>query len=433
MNQLLAGLLLASTATIVQAQAASDAVRSAPPPPPPIATRPTPAAFTELDARMRALVDSGRRAGIVWAVAREGAPLHLAAYGSRDKSAGRPMTPDTIFRIYSMTRAVSGVALLQLVEAGKIDLDAPVARYIPQLADRQVLREVRGGKVVTTPARSQPTVRQLLTYTSGFAYGMQYPPEAKVDHRDILALDQTYDGAMSKLARYPLRDDPGARWRYGYHSDVIGRLIEVGSGMRADDYLQKAVLGPLGMVDTGFFVPPEKADRLVRAYDGKGEDITAKLPPSSDYLARRPFQSNGGGLVTTAADWIRFSRMLLNGGTLDGVRILKAGTVAEMGRNHITAAQGPLYWYERRDGDAGFSHRFDGYGWGWAIGVRLEQGPHSMPGTPGELTWGGLANTYYLVDRRNRVVALAFTQYLGDDDPAADAVMRAALYGDTAR
>ena len=104
-----------------------------------------------------------------------------------------------------------------------------------------------------------------------------------------------------------------------------------------------------------------------------------------------------------------------------------------MGRNHITAAQGPLYWYERRDGEAGFSHRFDGYGWGWAIGVRLEQGPHSMPGTPGELTWGGLANTYYLVDRRNRVVALAFTQYLGDDDHAADAVMRAALYGDTAR
>ena len=141
---------------------------------------------------------------------------------------------------------------------------------------------------------------------------------------------------MTKLASYPLRDEPGARWRYGYHSDVIGRLIEIGSGLRSDDYLQKVVFEPLKMVDTGFFAPPSKAALLVRAYDAKGADITTKLPPSSDYLGRKPFQSNGGGLVTTAGDWIRFSRMLLNGGSLDGARVLKGTTVAEMCRNQIT-------------------------------------------------------------------------------------------------
>ncbi|MFO1457107.1 MAG: serine hydrolase domain-containing protein [Steroidobacteraceae bacterium] len=411
--------------------AAAATAAPAPAPAVPLAQAPSAAGLAALDARMRAIVDGGRRAGLVWAIARDGDAPRILSYGLRDKSAARAMTPDTIFRIYSMTRAVSGVALLRLAEDGKIELDAPVARYIPQLADRQVLREVRDGRVVTTPARSQPTVRQLLTYTSGFAYGMQYPPEAKVDHRDILALDQTIDQGMSKLARHPLRDDPGARWRYGYHSDVIGRLIEIGSGGRADDYLQHTIFEPLRMVDTGFFVPPGKADRLVRAYDAKGQDITAKLPPSSDYLARKPFQSNGGGLVTTAADWIRFTRMLLNGGALDGARILKPATVAAMGTNHITRQQGPLFWHDASattDGGA-FSNRFDGYGFGYAIGVRLPQGPHAIPGTPGELTWGGLANTYYLGDRQHRLVALVFAQYLGADDGEPDRVLREALYG----
>lgn len=403
---------------------------SAPPPPPPLVVQHTAAGYAALDASMRGIVDAGRRAGLVWAVAREGEAPRIVAYGLRDKAAGLPMTPDTLFRIYSMTRAVSGVALLRLVEEGRIALDAPVERYIPQFADRRVFRELRDGQVVTVPAKTRMTVRHLLTYTSGYAYAPQYPREVGVDHRGILALDQSIDQGMTKLASYPLRDEPGARWRYGYHSDVIGRLIEVGSGMRSDDYLRKVVFEPLKMADTGFFAPPGQAARLVRAYDARGVDITAKLPPSSDYLARKPFQSNGGGLVTTAGDWIRFSRMLLNGGALDGARVLKAATVAQLGRNQITREQGPLFWYEgANSGQPGFSNRFDGYGWGYTIGVRLPQGPYSVPGTPGELTWGGLANTNYLVDRKNRLVALVFAQYLGDDADEADRALRAALYG----
>jgi CubicO group peptidase (beta-lactamase class C family) len=379
---------------------------------------------------MRGIVDSGRRAGLVWAIARDGEAPRIVAYGLRDKAAALPMTPDTLFRIYSMTRAVSGVALLRLIEEGRISIDAPVERYIPQFAGRRVLSEVRDGQVVTVPATTRMTVRHLLTYTSGNAYAPQYPKEVGVDHRGILALDQSIDQGMTKLASYPLRNQPGERWRYGYHSDVIGRLIEIGSGVRSDDYLQKVVFDPLKMADTGFFAPPAKAARLVRAYDAQGLDITAKLPPSSDYLARKPFQSNGGGLVTTASDWIRFSRMLMNGGTLDGVRVLKASTVAQMGRSQITREQGPLFWYEgANSGQPGFSNRFDGYGWGYTIGVRLPRGPYSVPGTPGELTWGGLANTNYLVDRKHRLVALVFAQYLGDDADEADRALRDALYG----
>ncbi len=422
--------LLLALATAAATAAGPPAKAPAPTAPPPLATTPTQAGYAALDARMRAIVDAGHRAGLVWAVAREGEPVHLAAYGLRDRTAALPMTPDTLFRIYSMTRAVSGVALLRLAEEGRISIDAPVDRYIPQFANRQVFREVRDGKVFTAAATTRMTVRHLLTYTAGYAYAPQYPPEVGVDHRDILALEQSIDQGMTKLASYPLRDAPGARWRYGYHSDVIGRLIEIGSGMRSDDYLQKIIFGPLKMVDTGFWAPPDKAARLVRAYDAKGQDITAKLPPSSDYLAPKPFQSNGGGLLTTAADWIRFSRMLMNGGTLDGVRVLKAATVAEMSRSQITREQGPLFWYEGANaGQPGFANRFDGYGWGYTIGVRLAQGPYSVPGAPGELTWGGLANTNYLIDRTNRTVALVFAQYIGDDADEADRVLRAALYG----
>ncbi len=396
----------------------------------PLAAAATPAGYAALDARMRAIVDAGRRSGLVWAVAREGEPTHLAAYGMRDKSAELPMTTGSIFRIYSMTRAVSGVALLRLIEEGRISIDAPVEQYIPQFANRRVFNEVRDGKVVTSPAKQRMTVRHLLTYTSGYAYAPQYPAAVGVDHRDILALDQSIDQGMTKLAAYPLRDEPGARWRYGYHSDVIGRLIEIGSGMRTDDYLQQVVFGPLKMIDSGFHVPAGGADRLAHAYNAKGEDITSKLPPSSDYLGPKPFQSNGGGLVTTAADWIRFARMLMHGGSLDGVRILKASTVAEMTRNQISTQQGPLFWYDGADsGQPGFSNRFDGYGWGYTLGIRLSRGPYSVPGTPGELTWGGLANTNYLVDRQNKLVALVFAQYLGEDADEADRVLRDALYG----
>ena len=382
-----------------------------------------------LDARMAQLVTEGRRAGIVWAVARDGEVLAAGAHGWRDMGRKLAMTTDSIFRIYSMTRAVTAVAVLQLVEQGRIALDDPIAKYLPQLASLTVITGIDGEKVTTATVEAPITIRELLTYTSGFAYAPQYPESVGVDHRAILGLDQTPAQAMAKLASYPLRDPPGARWRYGYHSDVLGALIATVTGTSLDEHLRRTIFEPLGMGDTGFYVPAGQAERLVRAYGDGGVDLTEQLPPSADYLKPTRFQSGGGGLVSTVADWARFAAVLAGDGRLGGVRLLRPETLLEMRRSQIQPEQGPLFWYESADiGQPGFSARFDGYGWGYSVGVRLPEGPHSIPGRPGEITWGGLANTNWLADPDTGLVAMVFAQYLGEDAEATDRALREALF-----
>jgi CubicO group peptidase (beta-lactamase class C family) len=388
-----------------------------------------PARLQTLKARMSGLVDDGRRVGIAWAVARDGQVLASGAHGYRDAAGKLPMTTDSIFRVYSMTRAVTAVALLQLVEQGKVDLDAPVSDYLPELAELRIITDITGDEVSTQDARSPVTVRQLLTYTAGFAYAPQYPESVGVDHRAILGLSQTPAQAMQKLASYPLRDAPGVRWRYGYHSDVLGALIETVSGQRIDDYYREHIFAPLGMNDTGFMVPAEQADRLVRAYGDGGTDLTDRLPPSSDYLAPTRFHSGGGGLVSTLADWAKFAAVLAGDGRLRDARLLEPETLIAMRSNQITAEQGPLFWYEGADiGQPGFSSRWQGYGWGYSVGVRLADAEHGVPGRAGEISWGGLANTNWLADPDSGLVAMVFAQYLGEDAPATDIAMREALF-----
>lgn len=398
-------------------------------PPEPEAAVIDPAVLDRLKDGFQEMVDSDQRAGIAWGIVKDGKVVALDAVGHRDRGEGLPMKPDTIFRIYSMTRAVSAVALLTLVEQGRISLDVPVSDYIPELADPDVVVVDSGEGVSTEPARRPPTVRELLTYTAGFAYAPQYPEEFAVDHRDILALDQTISQGMEKLGRYPLRDQPGARWRYGYHSDVIGRLIEIGSGRRVDDYIQQAILDPLSMLDSGFYVDADDHHRLTRAYGDGGRDITEALPPSSDWFAPADFQSAGGGMVSTVPDWMRFAEMLRRGGEFEGVRILSEATVEEMTRNQLAPRQGPLFWYDGADaGQPGFSGPLAGYGWGYGIGVRLPEGPHNVPGSVGEITWGGLANTTWFADRQHGITAIVFSQYLGDHAAATGELMRRTLY-----
>ena len=402
---------------------------------PALSATPAPAAveakrIERLDQRMAQLVTEGRRAGIVWAVARDGEVLAAGAHGWRDVDRKLPMTVDSIFRVYSMSRAVTAVAVLRLVEQGRIALDDPIARYLPQLASLSVITAIEGDEIATAKNDAPITIRQLLTYTAGFAYAPQYPDSLRVDHRAILGLDQTPAEAMAKLAGYPLRDAPGARWRYGYHSDVLGALIATVTGTSLDEHLQREIFDPLGMKDTGFFVPRSQVDRLVRAYGDGGVDLTESLPPSSDYLQPTQFQSGGGGLVSTVADWARFAAVLAADGRLGGVRLLRPETLLEMRRNQISPRQGPLFWYEAADiGQPGFSARFDGYGWGYSLGVRLPEGPHSIPGPAGEITWGGLANTNWLADPDTGLVAMVFSQYLGNDAQATDRALRDALFG----
>lgn len=385
----------------------------------------------DLAARMSSLVDDGRRVGIAWAVARDGEILASGAHGYRDAAGELPMTTDSIFRVYSMTRAVTAVALLQLVEQGMVDLDAPVSGYLPELAELREITAIDDGRASTRAASSQITVRQLLTYTAGFAYAPQYPESVGVDHRAILGLAQTPAQAMTKLASYPLRDAPGARWRYGYHSDVLGALIETVSGQRIDAFYRENIFLPLGMNDTGFMVPADQADRLVRAYGDDGAELTDRLPPSSDYYAPTRFHSGGGGLVSTLADWAKFAAALAGDGRLGDARLLKPETLIALRTNQISAEQGPLFWYEGADiGQPGFSARWQGYGWGYSVGVRLADAEHGVPGRPGEISWGGLANTNWLADPDSGLVAMVFAQYLGEDAPATDIAMREALFGD---
>ena len=389
----------------------------------------SPTRLARVDENMQALVQEGRRAGIVWAVARDGQILAQGAHGFRDTDRKLPMTPDTIFRIYSMSRAVTAVAALQLIEQGKLSLDDPVGKYLPALAELQVITGIDQSTVNTAAAPAAVTILQLLTYTSGFAYAPQYPKSVGVDHRAILGLDQTPAEAMARLASYPLRDAPGLRWRYGYHSDVLGAVIETVTGERLDKYFQRTIFTPLGMRDTGFMVPADQADRLTRAYGDNGVDLTDQLPPSSDYRHPTRFHSGGGGLVSTVADWARFAAVLAGDGRLDTTRLLKPATLLAMRSNQISDAQGPLFWYEGADfGQPGFSARFTGYGWGYSVGLRLAEKPHTIPGIDGEMTWGGLANTNWMADPDSGLVAMVFAQYLGEDAAATDQALREALF-----
>ncbi|MDX2224421.1 MAG: serine hydrolase domain-containing protein, partial [Rhodospirillaceae bacterium] len=337
------------------------------------------------------------------------------------------------FRLYSQSRAVTGAAILTLVDDGKIALDDPVAKYIPEIAEMQVISEIKDGQVTATePQNPAMTVRHLFTYTSGLGYAADWPKSVGMVQRDILALDQTIEAGVRKLARYPLLSQPGAKWVYGFSSDVLGRVAEVAAGKPFDVFLRERLTQRIGMADTDFHVRPGDADRLADVYGPGPADSpqrgtlinrTATAPPSSGYVTPAKMFSAGGGLVSTAMDYLRFLQMLLNGGELDGVRVLKPETVKMMLSRQTTPEQGLVYWYNHASTPV-----FRGYAWGLTIGVRADEGPHAAPGSPGDAAWGGLANTAYFLDPKERVAAVALTQYLGPDEPTVPLTLRHGVY-----
>ena len=381
-----------------------------------------------LAASMRGLVDEGLRAGVVWGVVKDGKLVQLEAYGQRNVDAALPMETDTVFRLYSQTRAVTAAAILTLVDDGKIDLDDPVADYLPEIGRMKVIAELSRDRVSQTVPQSPPmTVRHLFNYTSGLGYARDWPAGVGIEQRDILSLDGDLGDMVTKFAKYPLLAQPGERWIYGFHSDVLGALAEVVSGRKFNDFLDRSLLKRIGMDDTGYWVRRGSNDRLAEVY-GPGDDgalVGVPAPASSTYTEPGTMFSAGGGLVSTVPDYLRFGQMILNGGTLDGVRVLKAGTVSAMGTNALTPIQGTVSFGN------GFNppKPFSGYGWGLGIGVRLADAVHTVPGSPGDLVWGGLANTTYFFDPIENIVAVAMTQYLG---PNADEVvfrLREGVYG----
>ncbi len=288
----------------------------------------------EMDAFLHGLVDEGQLSGVVTAVARHGKLVHWDVYGKRSVEEELPMTDDTIFRIYSMTKPMVGVALMTLYEQGKFQLDDPVSKYIPELKGLQVAREDGpDGMPITEPAGHETTIRELVSHTGGFTYGLfaRSQVDTLYQKNQVIDLTQPLSVFIERLSQIPLKTQPGSTWEYSVSVDVQGYLVEVLSGMTLEEYLQKTVWEPLGMKDAGFWVPPEKADRFARIYNGQLQSE----PNGDDYLTKPAMFMGGGGMVANTMDYLRFAQMLLNGGELDGVRILKPETVKLMMTNQL--------------------------------------------------------------------------------------------------
>ena len=383
----------------------------------------TPAAFSQsssssanqIDQVLRGAVSQSKIPGIVAMVAAGGRVTYRGAYGKRDTIKNLPMTLDAIFRIASMTKPVTSVAVMQLVESGRVKLDEPAATYLPDLARVQVLEgfDAGTGKAQLRPPRTPPTVRQLLTHTSGFVYEAFDPDMQRyVASGAVPSISQGDDGFL----KAPLMFDPGARWEYGISTDWLGKLVEKVSGQTLAAYFRRHIFKPLGMNDTFFNVPPKKQARVV-GLEQRQPDGSLKEPPPQPFKPVQ-FFSGGGGLYSTAADYMKFERMLLNGGKAGHARILRPETIQEMGRNQIgdlhLVALRSLMPLTAKD-PIRIPGSLDKFGLGLAINSQPVEGGRSA----GSLAWGGIYNTYFWIDPARRTCAVLLMQLLPFSDDAA--------------
>jgi len=361
-----------------------------------------------IDAALRGAVERKDVPGVVALVVSKDRVLYQGAFGVADVSSGRALTVDALFRIASMTKAVTSVALLQLAEQDKLRLDEPAEKYLPELANPKVIEsfDAATGAYRVRPAASAPTVRQFLTHTSGLAY-----PFTSAIWRDFKPrAGETYPFGG------PLLFDPGTRWHYSTSTDVVGRLVEVVSGQKLEAYFRQHIFAPLKMEDTSYNVPQGKASRLVAAQQRAGDKMDGAIvlqSPQPGLTIDNPV--GGGGLASTAADYGRFLRMFLNGGQLDGARILKPETVALMGENQIGAVSVPAL-KSALPRSADFTFVADGRDkWGLGFLITADQVPGKR--SPGSLSWGGINNTFFWIDPSRGIAGVIMMQYL----PFADA------------
>ena len=367
-------------------------------------------------------VRTGKLPGVLTLVARRGQVASIEVCGQRDVEAGKPMTTDTIFRFYSMTKPVTSVALMSLYEQGAFRLEDPVSRFIESFADLRVWLDGTPLKYRTRFPERQMTIRDLLTHTSGLTYGFManHPVDALYRHHGVerggalMAGEGTPPATsaemMDKLATMPLLFSPGTRWSYSVATDVCGRLIEIISGQPLDVFFDEHIFQPLGMVDTAFSVPVDKAERLAScyAYTPSQRLLLTDAATSSPYLDHPTFLSGGGGLVSTAMDYLRFCTMLLNKGELDGRRILGRKTVEYMTVNHLPgnadlAAMGQSSFSETS---------YEGIGFGLGFSVVLDAAQAQVIGSPGIYAWGGAASTAFWIDPREELIVMLLSQLL---------------------
>ena len=366
-----------------------------------------------LDATLRSAVERKDVPGVVALITDRQRVLYQGAFGVADVGNGRPLTADALFRIASMTKAVTSLALMQLVEQGRLGLDDPAEKYLPQLANLKVFEsfDPATGAYRVRPASRAATVRHFLTHSSGLAY-----PFTSAIWRDFKPrAGETYPFGG------PLLFDPGERWHYSTSTDVVGRLVEVISGQKLEDYFRQHVFTPLKMSDTSYNVPQDKAARLVAAQQRAGARMDGAIELQTPQPGLTiPAPIGGGGLASTASDYGRFVRMFLNGGELDGARVLKAETVALMGQNHIGAVSVPAL-KSALPRSADFSFIADGRDkWGLGFLITADQVPGKR--SAGSLSWGGINNTFFWIDPSRGIAGVIMMQFLPFADAKALAV-----------
>ena len=387
--------------------------------------------LARLGAALQAAVASGRIPGAVALVARDGEIVFFEAIGFRDKAAGKsadanaPMARDAIFRIYSMTKPIASVAAMMLVEDGRMLLSDPVSKHLPELKGMKVAVEKPGpdGKPVLelVPALREMTIQDLLRHTAGLPYGSRGPSLARQAYLAAGLLDRNKSTAdmLAKLATLPLVHQPGTTWEYGISTDVLGALIERVGGQPLDEFLAARILKPLGMSDTAFHVPEKNHGRIAEplAADPDGGQPIRLLP------VKEPprFFGAGGGMVSTAEDYRRFTQMLLNGGEYGGVRLLSPKTVEYMTSDHA-------------EGIARTANYFPGpaYGFGLGFAVRTLAGVHDQAGSIGDYHWSGYASTYFWIDPKERLIGIFMTQAPNSIYHFAS-LMRTIVYGAVVR
>lgn len=356
---------------------------------------------------LQAQVDAGALPGALTLVWRRGALAHHSMQGVIDIARGTAMRQDAIFRLYSMTKPVTAVALLMLLERGKVALDDAVAKYISGFANLKLADGTVVGQTMT--------VRDLLRHTSGLTYGFHNRTPIDAQYRKLRIAEMDTEGGLpamiAQIESLPLEYAPGTQWIYSVAIDVAGYLVQLISGQPYADFVRANILRPLGMNDTDFVVPREKADRFVACYQAMPTGLELFTAyPNENYFDPPKLESGGGGLAGTASDYLRFARMLLNKGELDGMRLLRPETVALMTMNHLPGDIAGL----SPSADAFNESGYRGIGFGLGVAVTLDPSQVGIPGTAGEFAWGGMASTAFFVDPIEDMAVIFMTQVITD-------------------
>jgi len=359
---------------------------------------------------MNQLVREGKFPGMSVTVAKDGKGAFQHESGFADVEKKEPLRKDAIYRVFSMTKPVTGVAVMMLLEEGRFLLDDPVSRYIPCFKSLQVFESDTGSGMKLVKAEREVTIRDLLRQTSGFSYGGPADSIGKMyQTKNLFDPNTSLDQMVEKACTIPLLFQPGTKWEYGVSIDLLGRLVEVISGQPLDVFMQKRIFDPLKMVDTGFFVPEEKMGRFANCYSYSPEKGLLPLPPDRAIdryrKGRNKLLSGGGGLVSTVSDYLRFATMLARGGELDGVRILGPRTIGLMSMNQLPEDVRPAWWGGKNGGN----------GYGFTMSVTTDVAQTTGYGSIGDFGWDGAASTFFRVDPREKLVLLVMTQRMPTD------------------